>query len=384
MRLLVISHSCATAVNRGLYAQIRELTGWHVSLVVPARWRDEFGNILEESANYGLDDLRHISVFANGSIIMHGYKTSMAKLFEQARPALIYANHEPYAVATAQACWANMRSIKVPFGFYSCQNIRKSYPPPFSWAEGMVYRNSSFAFPITDEVSRVLSEKGFRGERTVCALPLDRGKYHIGLRGARPIGFPATREEVVIGFVGRLTEAKGLRTLATALGKLADLPWRLVVVGTGDFQEEFERLLETAKVRSRVTFAGYVPHEETPRWLASLDVLVLPSETQPNWKEQFGRVIPEALACGAAVVGSDSGEIPNLIRQSGGGSVFRERDPQALAEVLRTIITEPQRREEMASTGRTWVAENISLDAVAKRMIETFEAAIDRAKIANR
>lgn len=384
MRLLVISHSCATALNRGLYARIRELTGWHVSLVVPARWRDEFGNTLEESANDGLDELRHIPVFANGSIIMHGYKTSMAKLFEQAMPDLIYVNHEPYGVATAQACWANMRSIKVPFGFYSCQNIRKSYPPPFSWAEGMVYRNSSFAFPITDEVSHVLSEKGFRGERTVCALPLDPGKYHVGLRGSRPNGFPATGQEIVIGFVGRLTEAKGLRTLAAALGKMVDLPWHLVVVGTGDFQEEFERLLEAVKLRSRVTFAGYVPHKEAPSWLASLDVLVLPSETQPNWKEQFGRVIPEALACGAAVVGSDSGEIPNLIRQSGGGLVFRERDPEALADALRTMITAPQRREEMASAGSAWVAENISLDAVAKRMIRTFEAAIERSKIASR
>jgi glycosyltransferase involved in cell wall biosynthesis len=108
-----------------------------------------------------------------------------------------------------------------------------------------------------------------------------------------------------------------------------------------------------------------------------LDVLVLPSETQQNWKEQFGRVIPEALACGAAIVGSDSGEIPHLIRQSGGGLVFRERDSDALAQALRIMITEPRRRAVMASAGRAWVIDNISLESVAKRMIATFEDALN-------
>jgi glycosyltransferase involved in cell wall biosynthesis len=73
------------------------------------------------------------------------------------------------------------------------------------------------------------------------------------------------------------------------------------------------------------------------------------------------------------VVGSDSGEIPNLIRQSGGGLVFRERDPEALAGALRMMVTEPQKREEWASRGRAWVAENVSLDAAAKRMVGIFE-----------
>ena len=60
---------------------------------------------------------------------------------------------------------------------------------------------------------------------------------------------------------------------------------------------------------------------------AQLDVLVLPSHTTPTWKEQFGRVIVEALWCGVPVVGSDSGEIPWLIELTGGGLVFPEGDP---------------------------------------------------------
>jgi glycosyltransferase involved in cell wall biosynthesis len=375
MHLLVVSHACANAVNRGVYAEIRRRTGWRITLMVPAGWKDEFGNRLDEPDLSGLEAVIQVPVLANGNIILHGYRARLAGLLKRLRPDLIYMNHEPYAVATAQLCWANMRSVRVPFGFYSCQNLRKSYPPPFSWTESMVYRRSRFALPITGEVSEVLAAKGFQGRRTVCALPLDLGKYTPELRGCRPEGFPATGNDVVFGFVGRLTEAKGLRTLAAALGLIAGLPWRLVVVGTGEFQGEFESLLQERGLRSRVHFAGYVPHAETPRWLAAMDVLVLPSETQPNWKEQFGRVIPEALACGAAVIGADSGEIPRLIKESRGGLVFPERNAAALADALKTMITKPQQREEWAVAGREWVSANISLEAVAKQMIQTFEAA---------
>jgi len=384
MRLLVISHSSATPLNRLLYSQICSLTGWRLSLVVPDKWQDEFGNVLDDSAIDGSIDLHQIPVFANGNVILHGYKASIGKLIRQTTPDLIYVNHEPYAVSTAQACWANIRTTNVPFGFYSCQNIQKSYPPPFSWCEKMVYQNSAFAFPITEAVSEVLAHKGYIGSRTVCPLPLDPAKYSPHLRSSPPSDFPVTSDHPVIGFVGRLTEAKGLRTLAKALVMIADLSWSFVVIGTGEFQEEFTQLLNMGKIGSRVAFAGFVPHEETPRWMASLDVLVLPSETQQNWKEQFGRVIPEALACGAAIVGSDSGEIPHLIRQSGGGLVFRERDSDALAEALRIMITEPRRRAEMASAGRAWVIDNISLESVAKRMIATFEDALNVSSIVAR
>lgn len=381
MHLLVVSHSCALALNRQIYAEIRRKTGWRITIAVPARWKDEFGNEIDQPRFEGLEDAVQIPVWLNGNIILHMYRANWLRILKERRPDLVYVNHEPYSIATAQVCWANMQSIKAPFGIYSCQNIAKNYPPPFSWTEKMVYRNSQFAFPITEDVADVLRDKGFRGRSTVCALPLDPEKYHPRLRSNPPTEFERG-DEPVFGFVGRLTEAKGLRTLALALGKLRDEPWRLVVIGTGEFRNEFESLLASAGVRDRVRFQGYVPHAETPRWLAAMDVLVLPSETQPNWKEQFGRVIPEALACGAAVVGSDSGEIPRLIKESGGGLVFKERNPEDLAAALRTMIEEPQRRETMARAGRAWVAKNISLDAVSDRMIQTFEAALRRPQAA--
>ena len=86
---------------------------------------------------------------------------------------------------------------------------------------------------------------------------------------------------------------------------------------------------------------------------AQLDVLVLPSHTTPTWKEQFGRVIVEALWCGVPVVGSDSGEIPWLIGLTGGGLVFPEGDSEALArQPGQAARPSPSCAGELAGTGR--------------------------------
>ena len=375
MHILVVSHSSATALNQEVYARVQRETGWKITLVVPDRWHDEFGNALRQEPCKGLENsVIRCAVWKNGSIIFHVYHMRWQRFLRELKPDVIYMNHEPYALATAQVCHANNRSIQVPFGFYSCQNINKKYPLPFSWLESMVYRSSSFALPITDRVAEVLQAKGYRGRQTVCALPLDPERYHPRLKATPPERFPQTHVPV-IGYVGRIIEPKGLRTLAAALGRVRDLEWRMVLVGTGEFQAEFEQLLTAQGVRDRISFAGYVPHDETPRWLASMDMLVLPSETQPNWEEQFGRVIPEAMACGAAVIGSDSGEIPHLIRQSEGGLIFTQRDPAALSVVLRQLISGQKLRRQLAENGRHWVERDISLPAVALKMIDAFSSA---------
>ena len=101
-------------------------------------------------------------------------------------------------------------------------------------------------------------------------------------------------------------------------------------------------------ISGQVLQIGFVPHEETPRYLAAFDLLVLPSETQPNWKEQFGRVIVEALACGVPVIGSDSGEIPNLVLSRR----RRNRVPRAERSSFRRQIKNNDQRSNSPTTIR--------------------------------
>jgi glycosyltransferase involved in cell wall biosynthesis len=377
MRILVVSHSCSTPLNQQIYAEIRRQTGWEFTLVVPENWLDEFGNSLPGRLWSGFDaQLVAAPVHLNGNIILHWYRTSFYRLLLENRFDAIYVNHEPYAVATAQVCWANVRTRRIPFGFYSCQNLEKNYPVPFCWTERMVYRSSAFAFPITNAVGRVIRSKGFAGSMAVCPLPLDPALYRKRPELEREEAISRKSGEVVIGYVGRMVEQKGLRTLVEALTKLPRSGWKLIVIGAGPFEQVFDDLVRERGLTDRVSRLGYVSHEVTPRFLAALDVLVLPSETQPNWKEQFGRVIMEALACGVPVIGSDSGEIPTLIKASGGGRVFPEKNSTALADMLQQMISDQHLRESCADSGYTWTIKNVSLAAVASSMADTIEEVI--------
>jgi glycosyltransferase involved in cell wall biosynthesis len=374
MHLLVVSHPCTTPINQQIYAELEQQTGWKISLIIPDQWKDEFGNVLEGGVWPGLQaTIERVPVWKNGHIVLHVYKRNWTRYLRKNAFDAIYVHNEPYAMAAAQISWANARTLRVPFGFYSAQNILKQYPPPFSWLEKMVYRQSAFAFPITEAVEEVLRTKKFRGRSEVCALPLDPKIYRSrGPEEDRKL-IPRADDEVVIGYVGRIVEPKGLRTLAAALPSLRDLRWKLVIIGKGEFEETFRQLLKDGGVIDRVEFLGFVPHVETPRYLSAFDILVVPSETQPNWKEQFGRVITEAMASGTPVIGSDSGEIPNLIRKADGGLIFPERNAAEFAKCLRSLMTQKELRQKLAENGRRWVEQEVSLAAVAKKMAATLE-----------
>lgn len=120
---------------------------------------------------------------------------------------------------------------------------------------------------------------------------------------------------------------------------------------------------------------GYISHPEVPLYLSAFDLLVLPSETQPHWKEQFGRVIIEAIACGTPVIGSDSGEIPNLIQQTGGGLIFPEGEPEVLAQQLKQLILDRSFRLQLADLGRKNVIQNYTTASLAQRFAQVIEQA---------
>ena len=141
-----------------------------------------------------------------------------------------------------------------------------------------------------------------------------------------------------VGYAGRLVKSKGVMDLLAAV-RMLDAPVELLLIGNG----ELRAALEGKPIPgSHVRVLDGLAHGQMAEGYAQIDVLVLPSHTTRTWKEQFGRVIVEALWCGVPVVGSDSGEIPWLIELTGGGLVFPEGDRGALAARSRRLRAEPQ------------------------------------------
>jgi glycosyltransferase involved in cell wall biosynthesis len=102
----------------------------------------------------------------------------------------------------------------------------------------------------------------------------------------------------------------------------------------------------------------------------ALDLFVLPSETRRNWREQFGRVIVEAMSCGVPVIGSDSGEIPTVVDDA--GLIFHEGDTDMLAEQIGCLMSDPSQRARYAGLGRERVVNCYSVEQVASRHYEVY------------
>ena len=158
-----------------------------------------------------------------------------------------------------------------------------------------------------------------------------------------------------IGYVGRLVPEKGIDLLIRAAAQL-DGNWALSIIGTGPEKASLMCLVDTLGCERRVRFHGSLQHHALRKALASLDVLVSPSRTRPNWKEQFGRVLIEAMACRVAVIGSSSGEIPVVIGDA--GLVFREDDVNDLKRCLESLQRDIGLRDKLAELGYRRVQAN--------------------------
>ena len=165
---------------------------------------------------------------------------------------------------------------------------------------------------------------------------------------------------------------KGLNVLADALEKIKGEPWQLLVVGDGSERENFEQRLREAGLYDRAEFTGAVSFALVPEYFQQLDVMVIPTETTKRIREQFGRVIVEAMASGVPVIGSTCGAIPEVIGDA--GLVFPEGDADALADALRSMLADRTLRERLAAAGQARV-EQYSWDARCGNDIRTVSSA---------
>jgi glycosyltransferase involved in cell wall biosynthesis len=360
MNLLVVSHPCVTPVNQDFFGRLAQLAGWTVDIVVPNRWRNEYGEQVARRSPQYLGGLHPLPVIGRGNIPLHIYRARISRIVNELRPQIVYLHHEPYALATIQ--WALVLRDRVPFGFYAAQNLLKGYPVPVRAGERLVHRHASFALPVSEEVEAVLRRRGYSGVSEVLPLAVD------------PAMFQAEADHAAhppsVGYLGRLSDEKGVDTLLQACARIQDLEYRCVVAGDGPARARLRELASQLRLGDRVEWTGYVDHADAGRFYARMNVMVVPSRTTASWKEQFGRVVVEALSAGVPVLASDSGELPGLVKRTGGGWIFPEGDADALAQGLRKVIREPDLRRSAGEAGRTYVRRHLELDSIVSRFAD--------------
>jgi glycosyltransferase involved in cell wall biosynthesis len=360
LRVLTIAHNAVAASNRHRTEALRGTGAVDARLLTPPWWFEEGRRIdVPRRAAWRVG-----RTLFTGNGTRHVYLTGLVSAIRTIQPDVIDLYEEPFSLVALQTLLA--RDILAPRAalvFYSAVNVVRDWRWPYRAVERVVLRRADGAYAPNHDVPNVLRAKGFPPDRPVHVIPLGVDVERFATAAAMDLaGVGRPR----VGFVGRLEPVKGLGVLMQAFERL---PTRasLVVAGEGS-----ERGL---LVGDRVHALAPVAYENLPSLLKSLDVLVLPSVTiLPLHREQFGRVLVEAMAAGVPVVGSSSGAIPEVIGDA--GLVVPERDPVALASAIDTVLGDAALRQRLVERGARRARMHFDWSVVATQTLNLFHAAV--------
>jgi glycosyltransferase involved in cell wall biosynthesis len=291
----------------------------------------------------------------------------LAATLSELRPDVIDVWEEPWSLLSAQVC--RLRDKLLPdtkIISETEQNIAKTLPPPFEWFRRFSLRKADFLIGRNLEALTVARSKGFRGPASVVGNGVDTELFSPA--AAAKSESRGGESGFRVGYAGRLVEEKGLDVLVEAVRSLP-APRALVLSGQGPC---LERLLKLPFVE----WVGNLPRERLPAFYRGLDALVLPSRTTSSWKEQFGRVLVEAQACGVPVVGSSSGAIPEVIGEA--GLVFPEGNAAYLTVALQRLRADAGLQCLFAVKGRERACLHYGWDAIAAQMRQVFLSVVSR------
>lgn len=365
MRVVMISKAYVVGAYQTKLEEMALAENMDLTVIVPPSWREE-GHILplERLHTKGYRMLV-TPLMWNGSFHCHFYP-ALPGLLRSIRPDICHIDEEPYNLATYLALRAAHR-VGAKTLFFTWQNLLRQYPFPFSMFERYAYRCVDAAIAGNHDAVSVLRAKGYQGPvRVIPQFGVDPGIYY-------PQSDPRANGAFTIGYAGRLVEQKGLWDLLEAVSLLSG-DWKLFLYGSGPLREQLQRRAATSGLADRVVFWDRVPSAEMPKHLRGLDVLVLPSLSRPNWKEQFGRVLVEAMACGVPVIGADSGEIPQVIGD--GGLVFAEGDALALSGWLSRLRQNPALGRKLGARGRERVLAHYTQASIAAQTVAYYQSLI--------
>ena len=178
--------------------------------------------------------------------------------------------------------------------------------------------------------------------------------------------------DTVLLLVGRFVPKKGFSTAFQSLKYIAESNKniKLLVVGDGPLKGEYLSILRKNHTEPFVIFAGEVPTQALVQYYSACDIFLMPSQRLPS--DGLNVVVPEAMACGRAIVASNAGGNDLVVFHGVNGYLHDENDPQQLAEFVIKLIERPELAKEMGQNSLKLIRERFNWDTIARYYLERF------------
>ena len=201
--------------------------------------------------------------------------------------------------------------------------------------------------PFTKMAKEVLKLEGVPEEKIEVIYPgVDMERFKPGKKPEHLLAknnIPVN--SFVILYVGKLVSWKGVHNLVYAariLKQRGVKDFIVAVAGKGAQKENMEKLIKESGTEDNFRFLNFVSYDDMPEVYRMADVFVLPSYPTMTWKEQFGMVLIEAMACGKPIITTMSGSIPEVVGDA--GILIPSGDYFQLAENIHKLIKDDNLR----------------------------------------
>ena len=384
MKILVISQTYCEWNSRAKWRSlVKDYSDVEIKVITPQYWPDVLSKVISKKEQINKFCVLPSKTFFLGHEIYHFYP-GLSKIIRNFRPDFIQVETGSNSLALLQVILINkFLRLGAKIIFFSWVN----WIPKFGWKYNFFYiwierfnlRNSNGAILGNKDAENILLKtKKFQNKTTVIPqLGTDSNVFCAAKdKAIFKKRFGLDENKFVIGFAGRLVDEKGVLFLIETFELLKKQIEQkvfetlcLVIAGDGPDITLIKEKIGNSDVGNQILLLGSLDHAQMPDFFKAIDIFVLPSFDTLSWKEQFGQVLVQAMMSSISLIGSDAGEIPNVICDS--GLIFKQKDKLDLVRCLKILLSK-QQRSVFEQKGLQRAKKYYSNDAIARQTYEFY------------
>ena len=374
-KILIISHAYCASENRRKIELLAEKGDLKTGVVFPNCWKTWHGETKaasprdvsrQSSDNY---ESFPLPVYFGGDGGRYFYvPVNLLQVIRSFNPEIIHLEEEPWTPAALETVIINKLFFQKKLLIFSWENIDLPLGYWREWIERLTFNNADSAMAGNTEALKRLKKHGFN--KRIEILP----QFGVDTRHFKPLTEfdHDEKQPLTVGYVGRFVPEKGIDRLFEAVSKIA-IPVRLLLVSTtANLPAELTEKAKSLGLWPKIEIVGGVPHHDLPKYIQRMQIFILPSQTTPTWKEQFGRLLIEAMACGVPVIGSSSGAIPEVIGPA--GLIFDENSVEDLKNKIEKLLIDQPFRDQLAEAGLARVGAEFTFEKIADKTAEIYRS----------